>query len=48
MQQIDEHLAWELQHEEDLGHTSIESHHTSHPVTKPLSLSLSLGTGPKF
>ncbi|KAF7837344.1 E3 ubiquitin-protein ligase SDIR1 [Senna tora] len=30
-EQIDEHFAWELQHEEDLLHTSIENHHISHP-----------------
>ncbi|XP_028773494.1 LOW QUALITY PROTEIN: uncharacterized protein LOC114730567 [Neltuma alba] len=28
---IDEHFAWTLQHEEELLHTSLESHHISHP-----------------
>ncbi|XP_054807177.1 uncharacterized protein LOC129309578 isoform X2 [Prosopis cineraria] len=28
---IDEHLAWALQHEEELLHTSFEGHHISHP-----------------
>jgi len=34
--QIDEHLAWELQHAEDSLPTSIDSHSRNHPVTKPL------------
>ncbi|KAJ1397092.1 Zinc finger, RING-type [Sesbania bispinosa] len=32
---FDEHLAWELQHAEDLGHTSNDSHHISHPTWFP-------------
>lgn len=36
--QVDEPLAWELQHEEGLPHTSTGVHNISHPVTKPPSI----------
>ncbi|MED6224852.1 hypothetical protein PIB30_088152 [Stylosanthes scabra] len=34
---IDEHLAWALQQEENLNHTSIDNHQTSNPIRFPRS-----------